>query len=374
MKKYSPKPFNRYLVCVEHGIFDSYPCPWPNCPNGIGEDSFSVDSFIKDKPPQIHYRRRWNSSIDSNYYYSWEIDNYPLWFSAKNILWNQARRLGLLKEQNNNLVFHYTNLTSLVGIIESKTIWLSDYSYLNDARELIHGREIVANVADEITTQYNSNKTKSLLNSWHKSALNSKQRVCIASFSSDSDSLSQWRAYGSVAIGFSPNLLSMHANHALLAPVNYDYSIQKKLIKVYLNHLIQSYEADLSKNLIDQIPDIYHRFGQILEVIAFFKDSSFKDEQEYRLVYVEHPELEGFADLKLPPKRFRIYKNRIIPYVVSSEVFPNPHEEKFRELGISLIVLGPGSDTTLESGLREFLDSNKMYNVVITKSNVPYRT
>jgi hypothetical protein len=34
---------------------------------------------------------------------------------------------------------HYTDLRGMMGIIESKQIWASNVSFLNDRRELLHG-------------------------------------------------------------------------------------------------------------------------------------------------------------------------------------------------------------------------------------------
>ena len=35
-----------------------------------------------------------------------------------------------------NIIFHYTNLHGIVGIVESKTFWLTKASYLNDYSEV----------------------------------------------------------------------------------------------------------------------------------------------------------------------------------------------------------------------------------------------
>src|SRR5262249_23392302 len=49
----------------------------------------------------------------------------------------------LTQEQTNNAIavplYHYTDGRGLRGIIESETIWFTDYRHLNDPSELIHG-------------------------------------------------------------------------------------------------------------------------------------------------------------------------------------------------------------------------------------------
>ncbi len=44
------------------------------------------------------------------------------------------------------LLWHYTNLSSLLGIIESKELWATDLRYLNDRTEFAYGLEQVLNV------------------------------------------------------------------------------------------------------------------------------------------------------------------------------------------------------------------------------------
>src|SRR5687768_16098272 len=43
-------------------------------------------------------------------------------------------------------VYHYTDLGGLVGIIEKSDLWLTHASYLNDAEEMKHGREVALDV------------------------------------------------------------------------------------------------------------------------------------------------------------------------------------------------------------------------------------
>ncbi|HEX8010670.1 MAG TPA: hypothetical protein VF814_07020 [Casimicrobiaceae bacterium] len=74
----------------------------------------------------------------------------PNWFSAPKVFWNEARRLRLIATELPSLIYHYTTLEGFVGIVQSRSLWLSDYSYLNDARELTHGVEIVRSVVDEM--------------------------------------------------------------------------------------------------------------------------------------------------------------------------------------------------------------------------------
>lgn len=71
-------------------------------------------------------------------------------------------------------------------------------------------------------------------------------------------------------------------------------------------------------------------------------------------------------------KRFRVAREHIVPYVLSSELEPKApinHSLEIRE-----IILGPESDDLLEQGILEFLGESGMADVEVKRSIVPYRT
>ena len=67
------------------------------------------------------------------------IDNFDLW-----------NRNNLSQEQQRNKIetplYHYTDGRGLKGIMESQTIWFTDYRHLNDPSELVHGLEVAHDV------------------------------------------------------------------------------------------------------------------------------------------------------------------------------------------------------------------------------------
>jgi len=59
-----------------------------------------------------------------------------------------------------DLLYHYTDANGLLGILESKEIFLTQSDYLNDSSELIHGWEITKKIignhviSDKSTTSF----------------------------------------------------------------------------------------------------------------------------------------------------------------------------------------------------------------------------
>ena len=359
------------LRCREHGIWDGFPCPWPGCPNGIPEDRFRVDPLLEGKQADIYTRREWHS-LSGESYYSWDGSDLPNWFGASEVIANEARRNGLITERFTDLIYHYTSVEGLFGILQSRQIWLSDYSYLNDTRELSHGADLVVEVIEELLKSESRTEVISLLQQWKAALAAPVHRVCIASFSAAGDSLSQWRAYGPIALGFEPGNLTLHAFRANLRPVEYERKRQRALVEAHLHHTREAYLVDLRANRLERIEDIYHKTDRIIELVSFFKDPAFESEHEYRLAYIEHPDLMKSLGGKPSKKRFRIARGRIVPYVLSSELEPKTLDN--RKLEIREIILGPESDEMLERGIREFLLETGMSGVEVKRSIVPYRT
>jgi hypothetical protein len=110
----------------------------------------------------------------------------------------------------------------------------------------------------------------------------------------------------------------------------------------------------------------------MIELISFFKDSSFQDEREYRAVFIGDKNQNVFRHLKKIKKHFNPSSRHIKPYVNSSEIYPLPRHGN--SLEIAEFVLGPSSDEMLERGVHEFLLEHGVNNIPIRQSRVPYRT
>jgi hypothetical protein len=316
-------------------------------------------------------RREWMSPLDEKYY-SWESNHLPNWFHAPETFWNEARRLRLAPVSHPDIVYHYTSLDGFLGIVKSRAVWMTDFAYLNDRREVRYGLDLLLEVVNKKHSETTRNDVQELLYTWKDKLKASTNRVCITSFSSEDDSLSQWRAYGPIAIGFPVHSLSLHVNQSRLQPVEYDPSTQRKLVEVYVNHLVSAFEADIDGNRLEQIADVYHKSDRLLELAVFFKDPAFRTENEYRLAYIDYPDVLNSLGISSPTRSFRAASGKIIPYVPSTEVLESKHRDF--PLEITEVVLGPESDDLLEQGVREFLNENNLPSVKVRRSRVPLRS
>jgi hypothetical protein len=354
--------------CEPHGSVGVLPCAWPSCTNGVVENQFEEEVMFEGQTPSRYVRREWRSPLGSAYY-SWDSSDLPNYFFVSQTFWNEARRHKLVKNDSPKFVYHYTSLEGFVGIVNARSIWMTDYSYLNDHRELMHGADIVQEVITKISQVTVEQKILQLVTSWADMLAEVRSRICITSFSADGDSLSQWRAYGPIAIAFPVRPLALHVNQARLQPVIYDPECQRKLVEIFVHHVCCAYRLDMAEARLTGIENIYENFENILELICFFKDPAFGTENEYRLAYIDRPEL--VSRFGKTEKSFRVAKGRLVPYVSSRDVLASKHRNF--KLEFAHVVLGPECDPLLEKGMREFLDSQELQHVEVRRSIVPLR-
>lgn len=358
-----------YRTCEEHGSQGVLPCAWPNCPNGTKQEEFEEEKLYEGQKATRYIRREWFSPLGGRYY-GWDSSSLANYFFVRQTFWNEARRLKLVASNFPKVVYHYTSIEGFMGIISSRSVWMTDYSYLNDHRELTHGVDVVQGVIKEIANAEATQEILQLIASWSGKLAEVQNRICITSFSSDEDSLSQWRAYGPIAIGFPVHPLALHVNQGILQPIIYDPEVQRKLIKIYLHQLCSAYQQDVADTRLDGDSGLYETSENMLELISFFKDPAFRSENEIRLAYIDRPEFtERFFGKTA--KSFRVAKGRIVPYISSRDILPS--RDRNFELEFAHVVLGPECDSMLERGMREFLDSQGLAEVEIRRSAVPLR-
>ncbi len=114
--------------CAEHGALGMLPCAFPGCSNGIVEDEFEEEPLIADREATSWRRREWQSPF--GVYYSWESGDLPNWFHATQTFWNEAMRLKLVPESFPSTVYHYTSLDGFVGIVGSRSVWMTEFRTL----------------------------------------------------------------------------------------------------------------------------------------------------------------------------------------------------------------------------------------------------
>lgn len=282
-----------------------------------------------------------------------------------------------------DILYHYTDLNGLTGILQNKGFWLSEAKYLNDKEELYNGCNLTIELIESLINKkrYLSFqevllKTISLLKN------NEFKNYYITSFSSKADDLEQWRAYSKngngVCIGFNTKEKT-NFPHFMLGPVwmlhkvIYDDNIKCRILHLIIFKYFYEFKQDLEKNskYID-IDDYAESLSQsLIHTFINFKNKAFEQEKEVRLVCKVQDIKRDFYK-----KNYRIINNIIVPYVCTYEVILNNKDgSKFEvdSLPISEIFVGPiiNQEITIES-IKNFT-SDLGYKNIVKSSKIPYR-
>jgi len=245
-------------------------------------------------------------------------------------------------------LYHYTTQRGLLGILDSKEMWATHTQYLNDQREFRHAISLVKDELHTMRADSARHNDHGLLELMEKvvdgmGGIN----VCVCSFSEIGDSLSQWRAYGESASGFSIGfsgafLRSVSEDQNFwLVPVLYDESEQRELVRDVLNRFLAESVSEPARIRAFQIHGYLNRYAPIL------KHHSFSEEREWRIV--SHPLQSTHERFGYPPGTSMLVPHFRIPLTSPQRplaieevlVGPTPHSEQ-SERSVSGVLIRHG--------------------------------
>lgn len=278
------------------------------------------------------------------------------------------------------VLYHYTSLDALEAITDSGKLWATEIHYLNDRTEYVNACEFVRSMLESMIARDRAAQivVRPHLDKYLQS--DQKEEIFVASFSEDGDSLPQWRGYcqngRGVAIGFlsfamedilpddEENPADWESGDAIwslgLHRCVYTRDEKRRLVLESVNDYLAAIRGENKKIGPD-------RAGPLLSSLIglcgpLFKDESFKEEKEWRLVLESY-----FPDV--PKRSFRVGKSTLIPFVTMNV------RENHPSTYISEVVVGPAPEEKLAiRGTGQLLRSRKLEGVKIRASKVPYRT
>lgn len=288
------------------------------------------------------------------------------------------------------MLYHYTSLTGLIGVVSNKSIWASHCEFLNDSSEFHHALSFAKSYSGNIFMEddYIAAFGWVVRDSLEKMK---KHDVFVSSFSEKPDLLSQWRGYcpqgSGICIGFDEGKIRAFCeNHGYkLEKCIYDTSAQEKRIFKYLNECLEKcpkpqltrdeYDALGSKGQVEQelgyrallqtgehkkLADIaLSEFCEkINETAPLMKDFGFHEEAEWRIIS-RNPSVKN---------EFRSSNSHIIPYIVL------PILEEFKDC-IKEVIIGPNPEKyRCKSSIEHLLKSNGFNNVDLKVSTIPFNS
>lgn len=290
-------------------------------------------------------------------------------------------------------LYHYCSIDSFFAIIQSKSIWLSNVSQMNDSKE----NKIIENFFPLMDSFFEKVKFKEWIEPFYFTFQKEPLIFCL---SENKDLLSQWRGYANdgkgISIGFDINKFKLNKG-TLSSDAFFNFTIQrinkdKKIIaeeefdqnttfqKVIYNKLEQ--EKYLEKNFekVKKLSEEENFFSDLLipifshnlaRVSIILKNHSFEEEKEWRIIHVPHENnTQGKkiknSDLSISELKFRVSNNVITNYKILD------FSKIFDSTLIPEIVIGPKCSVD-EKILKAFLISNNLEKTNIIKSESSYR-
>ncbi len=197
-------------------------------------------------------------------------------------------------------LYHYTQCSSMKGIVAGKCMYATDSSFLNDVNEI----EYMLSVADNVIADMLKPEWCQLLREQIHTTMQEMRKAdyYIISFSTDPDSITLWSEFGNQTgynIGFNAGELikRIEKEREIFCHgyVIYDKEAQKEIIKSLLFKRIPAkvgmdfdkiMDTRIREGQCKEFDDLCKRFRSIISIYAlFFKQQEFEAEKEYRIVF-----------------------------------------------------------------------------------------
>lgn len=207
--------------------------------------------------------------------------------------------------------YYYCSLNTFLSIIKNKQIYLSDSLKMNDNLELkwyldrLNNEQFTVDKVDYQESIFDMVKKRSGLNFTFEELveiLNSKgqKSVYISCFSREPDILSQWRAYAEdgrgVSIGFNLDMLKKADNFFVSEVIYTDdvvYGSNESGIEIVADTINIVFSVNKIAGKEEQMEVFLH---ELIPELIQYKNPSFIEEQEIRLVYCEDMKFEKILD------------------------------------------------------------------------------
>lgn len=270
-------------------------------------------------------------------------------------------------------LYHYTGIGSLLGVVQSKSVWASHAYYMNDSREVIHACDVLQRLLRDSSSSHSSEETELLREAgeWFEHFRIMPFNVFVFSLSERRSLLSQWRGYTphgkGVSLGFSASTIRFLLRDGFrLGKCLYQPEEHRELVSSLLDKILTTFRQRLPS--VDtgahQPSQRYFGFleefrGDVLQVMTLVKDTSFHEECEWRVVSPYYPNFTA------PDLRFREGASMLLPYIALP--LP-PAGTLFDE-----VILGPSSDANLSmAALSTYLSNQKVCNRTVNP-DIPFR-
>lgn len=276
-------------------------------------------------------------------------------------------------------LYHYTTFEGLMGIVNNRTIRLTDYRFLNDPVELIYGLDKVDSELakyDVQTAKLYRKQIVNIRNGIGERLIFSKKtegdeyiikkqrddilRYYVFSMTHQADNLQMWHAYGSTGCRLKLNSQALLGFFCKFRDKNlFDglLNIPRGDIDYGGEHLPERIKCEM-----EFITDSITAHDNVCALCAFVKREDFKFEDEYRIFI-------NFSDNMLDNDTRKVFMLKGQTMVPQLEISNFPIEEILED-----VIISPFNNSDcVELGVKEFLSYKLGRDIPIAKSSIKFR-
>ena len=291
----------------------------------------------------------------------------------------------LLRAKDEQIVYHYCSAETLRAILESKRIRFTDISMLNDSYETKWGYSAFEEAATRLIKRTGVRESvPEMPIAFFDSVAEVLSRIqtiahpFVSCFSSDGDSLEQWRAYADdgqgFAIGFRASMLQQLPVSVLSVEYNRECQIKEMMAALVALYFRKNAETKTEQDKFFEDCVLTATYS------VAFKHSSFRHEQELRCVHAVNVKFQnecirfsdpgGLDDNGLRyeglPVNFQVRDNHLCAYL------DMPFFAQDGTHPIAEIVLGPKNHSNA-GNVFLYLGGLGYSKVDLKASSIPYR-
>ena len=280
----------------------------------------------------------------------------------------------LVQEFEHPVVYHYTDLNALNGILASQDLWLTNSQFSNNSEEIDHGQSVVEKaIARRLEAKQLSGGEKTFL---EKVAEQLQQKIdrgaYVCCFCFKDDLLSQWRGYGANGTGVSLALATGAFQFIAGPDMPLDRFGLVYLWRVFYNEVKQQQIVDECLGYAWEHADgsLDEKAGLATTAIRFFvptfKNKDFEEEQEARLVFLPAPGCQVAL-------HFRVARGMLVPYFSLREIVSEAGQANWK-LPLQSLRIGPSVNKHMnQQSVRMLLDQSGFTAATVDVSNTPFR-
>ena len=266
-------------------------------------------------------------------------------------------------------LYHYTDLDSLSGIFQTRSLWLSKISTMNDTSEIGLGVHYFKRCVEAHAKDSDRDEADFLQQVAAQLEGFRRTNICVASFCEEQDQLNQWRSYGAdgrgIALGFQSDRLEQLAQgYGLrLVPCVYDTGLHTRITEDLFGMLLQAYRDRPPRDDAERDLLVERFNGTFLMAAPIIKDHHFAQEREWRLVSTPRPISDPRITASLSGKKASV--KFVLPLAGDDE----SHPEIF-----SSLTIGPTLDPESVADAIEVLADRRGFRLPqVNISDIPYR-